>query len=206
MPDGLEDVSKVPNVVAELLRRGWSETDVKSALGNNLLRVLREAEKVGWRRTQTQVSGRKKKNAFVQKHPHQYPSLSHREARHHTDLDILSFEQITDNAFCISVQVSKCSQSDVHPDGRLLWSYTHISGEKIKEKKKRKKEPQRKNIYFGLHLGSITTFSLCLRGILKPGSKVYRTSQVVNGNAGILSGRWRSQLAMASWAQEPARS
>ncbi|XP_075877087.1 dipeptidase 1 [Nelusetta ayraudi] len=46
MPDGLEDVSKVPNVVAELLRRGWSETDVKSALGNNLLRVLREAEKV----------------------------------------------------------------------------------------------------------------------------------------------------------------
>lgn len=61
MPDGLEDVSKVPNVVAELLRRGWSEADVKSALGNNLLRVLREAETVGWRRTQTQVSGRKKK-------------------------------------------------------------------------------------------------------------------------------------------------
>lgn len=32
MPEGLEDVSKVPNVVAELLRRGWSETDVKAAL------------------------------------------------------------------------------------------------------------------------------------------------------------------------------
>lgn len=162
MPDGLEDVSKVPNVVAELLRRGWSETDVKAALGNNLLRVLRAAENVSWRRTQTQVSGRKKKNAFVQKHPHQYPSLSHREARHHTDLDILSFEQITGkcitDCFRISVQVYKCSQSDVHPGGRLLWSYTHISGEKIKEKKKRKKEPQRKNIYFGLHLGSITTF------------------------------------------------
>lgn len=113
MPDGLEDVSKVPNVVAELLRRGWSETDVKAALGNNLLRVLREAEKVGWRRTQTQVSGRKKKNAFVQKHPHQYPSLSHREARHHTDLDILSFEQITDNAL-LTAFASQCKFLNAH--------------------------------------------------------------------------------------------
>lgn len=65
MPEGLEDVSKVPNVVAELLRRGWSETDVKSALGNNLLRVLRATEKVCWRRTQTQVSGRKKKKQHI---------------------------------------------------------------------------------------------------------------------------------------------
>lgn len=46
LPEGLEDVSKVPNVVAELLRRGWTDEEVKAALGNNLLRVLRKAEEV----------------------------------------------------------------------------------------------------------------------------------------------------------------
>ncbi|TDH16993.1 hypothetical protein EPR50_G00003750 [Perca flavescens] len=46
LPEGLEDVSKVPKVVAELLRRGWTDDEVKAALGDNLLRVLREAEKV----------------------------------------------------------------------------------------------------------------------------------------------------------------
>ncbi|KAK2853935.1 hypothetical protein Q5P01_006596 [Channa striata] len=46
VPEGLEDVSKVPNLVAELLRRGWTDEEVKAALGENLLRVMREAEKV----------------------------------------------------------------------------------------------------------------------------------------------------------------
>ncbi|XP_033972918.1 dipeptidase 1 [Trematomus bernacchii] len=46
LPEGLEDVSKVPKVVAELLRRGWSDVDVKAALGNNLLRVLNQTERV----------------------------------------------------------------------------------------------------------------------------------------------------------------
>nr|XP_057944750.1 dipeptidase 1 [Doryrhamphus excisus] len=46
LPEGLEDVSKVPNLVAELLRRGWSDDEVKAALGNNLLRVLKRAEEV----------------------------------------------------------------------------------------------------------------------------------------------------------------
>uniref|UniRef100_A0A8C5DLK8 Dipeptidase n=1 Tax=Gouania willdenowi TaxID=441366 RepID=A0A8C5DLK8_GOUWI len=44
LPQGLEDVSKVPNLVAELLRRGWTDEEVKKVLGKNLLRVLREAE------------------------------------------------------------------------------------------------------------------------------------------------------------------
>lgn len=48
MPEGLEDVSKVPNLVAELLRRGWSDADIKAALGENLLRVFRKAEAVSW--------------------------------------------------------------------------------------------------------------------------------------------------------------
>ncbi|KAM6949982.1 dipeptidase 1 [Lycodopsis pacificus] len=46
LPEGLEDVSKVPKVVAELLRRGWTDEEIKAALGNNLLRVLSKAEKV----------------------------------------------------------------------------------------------------------------------------------------------------------------
>ncbi|XP_042339113.1 dipeptidase 1-like, partial [Plectropomus leopardus] len=44
LPEGLEDVSKVPRVVAELLKRGWTDEEVKAALGKNLLRVLSKAE------------------------------------------------------------------------------------------------------------------------------------------------------------------
>uniref|UniRef100_A0A8D2JEA6 Dipeptidase n=1 Tax=Varanus komodoensis TaxID=61221 RepID=A0A8D2JEA6_VARKO len=46
VPQGLGDVSKYPDLVGELLRRNWTEQDVKRALAENLLRVLREAEKV----------------------------------------------------------------------------------------------------------------------------------------------------------------
>ncbi len=49
VPAGLEDVSKYPAMTAELLRRGWSEDDVKKALGLNVLRVLRRAEEVAAR-------------------------------------------------------------------------------------------------------------------------------------------------------------
>lgn len=43
-PAGLEDVSKFPDLIAELLRRGYSDADVKKLLGENLLRVMRAAE------------------------------------------------------------------------------------------------------------------------------------------------------------------
>jgi membrane dipeptidase len=46
VPVGLEDVSKFPDLIAELLRRGWTEADVKKVAGLNTLRVLREAERV----------------------------------------------------------------------------------------------------------------------------------------------------------------
>lgn len=45
-PAGLEDVSTFPALTAELLRRGYSDEDVKKVLGLNLLRVMREAEAV----------------------------------------------------------------------------------------------------------------------------------------------------------------
>jgi membrane dipeptidase len=46
VPVGLEDVSKFPDLLAELLRRGWSETDVRKVVGLNALRLMRKAERV----------------------------------------------------------------------------------------------------------------------------------------------------------------
>ena len=48
-PRGLEDVSCYPVLLAELLKRGYSEEDVKKVAGLNVLRVLRETEKVSAR-------------------------------------------------------------------------------------------------------------------------------------------------------------
>ncbi len=44
--EGLEDVSKFPDLFLELLRRGYTEAELKKIAGLNLLRVLREAEKI----------------------------------------------------------------------------------------------------------------------------------------------------------------
>jgi membrane dipeptidase len=43
-PEGLEDVSKFPELFAELIRRGWTDSDLKKLAGQNLLRALRGAE------------------------------------------------------------------------------------------------------------------------------------------------------------------
>jgi membrane dipeptidase len=45
-PQGLEDVSMFPNLFAELVRRGWSDEDLKKIMGGNVLRALEQAEKV----------------------------------------------------------------------------------------------------------------------------------------------------------------
>ena len=49
VPVGLEDVSTYPALVAELLRRGWSESDVRKAIGGNVMRAWRQAEQVAAR-------------------------------------------------------------------------------------------------------------------------------------------------------------
>jgi membrane dipeptidase len=46
MPSGLEDVSKYPHLFAELIRRGWSDQDLKLVAGENLLRAMAQAETV----------------------------------------------------------------------------------------------------------------------------------------------------------------
>jgi membrane dipeptidase len=45
-PQQLDDVSYYPYITQELLNRGHSKEDIRKILGGNLLRVLRDAEKV----------------------------------------------------------------------------------------------------------------------------------------------------------------
>ncbi|MEW8977459.1 MAG: dipeptidase [Symbiobacterium sp.] len=42
MPPGLEDVTRLPELTAELLRRGYREEDMAKVLGGNYLRVFRQ--------------------------------------------------------------------------------------------------------------------------------------------------------------------
>ena len=49
VPEGLEDVSKFPDLTRELLRRGYSDEDVQKILGRNLLRVMRSVEETSGR-------------------------------------------------------------------------------------------------------------------------------------------------------------
>jgi membrane dipeptidase len=46
-PAGLSSVAELPNLTAELLRRGYTEDDVTKILGGNILRVMEEVERVG---------------------------------------------------------------------------------------------------------------------------------------------------------------
>ena len=46
VPVDLEDVSKFPNLFAELIRRGYSDEDVAKIARLNLIRVLQAVEKV----------------------------------------------------------------------------------------------------------------------------------------------------------------
>jgi membrane dipeptidase len=45
-PEGLSDVSTYPHLFAELIRRGWSDQDLKLLAGENVLRALAKAEDV----------------------------------------------------------------------------------------------------------------------------------------------------------------
>ena len=49
VPVGLEDVSKFPDLFAELAQRGWSDADLAKLAGRNFLRVFREVEAVAKR-------------------------------------------------------------------------------------------------------------------------------------------------------------
>lgn len=46
---GIDDVSEMPNLTAELLRRGYTEEDIRKIWGGNLMRVFREVNEVAAR-------------------------------------------------------------------------------------------------------------------------------------------------------------
>jgi membrane dipeptidase len=46
MPEGMEDCSKLPKITEALLRKGYSEDDIRKILGGNTLRVMAAAEQV----------------------------------------------------------------------------------------------------------------------------------------------------------------
>jgi membrane dipeptidase len=46
LPVGMEDIAHLPNITYELLRRGYSEKDIRKILGENLLRAFTEVERV----------------------------------------------------------------------------------------------------------------------------------------------------------------
>ena len=56
MPEGARDVSMLPNITYELLKRGYSETDIRKILGENFLRVFADAERVA-RSSSKSISG-----------------------------------------------------------------------------------------------------------------------------------------------------
>ena len=49
VPEGLENVESYPRLFAELLRRGYSESDLEKIAGLNVLRVMRQSESVAKR-------------------------------------------------------------------------------------------------------------------------------------------------------------
>jgi len=46
MPTGMEDCTKLPKITEALMRKGYSDDDIRKILGGNLLRVMEATEKV----------------------------------------------------------------------------------------------------------------------------------------------------------------
>jgi membrane dipeptidase len=62
LPEGLADASELPNLTYELLKRGYSDADVRKILGENTLRVMRECEVVAARLQREQPVPKRVKN------------------------------------------------------------------------------------------------------------------------------------------------
>jgi membrane dipeptidase len=56
---GLEDVSKYPDLLAELVKRGWTDKEIRGVAGENILRALSQAEVVSARLRKTRPASTK---------------------------------------------------------------------------------------------------------------------------------------------------
>ena len=59
VPEGMEDISKLPSITVELMKRGYSDGDIKKVLGENFLRVMLKVEQVAHGMRVTRPSGKK---------------------------------------------------------------------------------------------------------------------------------------------------
>jgi membrane dipeptidase len=59
-PEGMEDISKTPNLVRGLMERGLSDDDILKILGGNTLRVMREVEAFARRTNAEAATGGRK--------------------------------------------------------------------------------------------------------------------------------------------------
>jgi membrane dipeptidase len=62
LPEGMENISKLPAITYELLKRGYSDAEVKKVLGENFLRTMAEVERVA---RKLQASGAKPSTAKI---------------------------------------------------------------------------------------------------------------------------------------------
>ncbi len=46
MPDGMEDATHLPQITEALMRKGYSDEDIRKILGGNTLRVMEQVERV----------------------------------------------------------------------------------------------------------------------------------------------------------------
>jgi membrane dipeptidase len=53
LPEGMEDISRLPTLTYELMKRGYSDADIKKFLGENLLRVMSAVERIAAEMTST---------------------------------------------------------------------------------------------------------------------------------------------------------
>jgi membrane dipeptidase len=58
-PEGMEDISKIPNLVRGLMERGFSDEDILKIVGGNTLRVMREVEQVSRKMQAESAAGRR---------------------------------------------------------------------------------------------------------------------------------------------------
>jgi membrane dipeptidase len=55
-PAGLEGVDKYPALLVELMKRGWTDSDVAKLAGGNVLRAMAEAERVAAKLRETRAA------------------------------------------------------------------------------------------------------------------------------------------------------
>ncbi|KAM0756415.1 hypothetical protein T439DRAFT_321112 [Meredithblackwellia eburnea MCA 4105] len=49
VPEGLEDTSKYPSLIAELIKRGWTDSEIAGLTSGNILRIIEKTEQVAWK-------------------------------------------------------------------------------------------------------------------------------------------------------------